>query len=184
MNYFFEFSLHRRLNVLKNILSNCFGKIIQMRLVVFWISMNCIVKYYKLKPIAHKCCYQQRNEKKFVKCQFPICKLFYQSVKSFILLWWKMHFITSYPILGTTFFTNKSTLHWLQRIAKCAYNNAEFQFISWSHELISQKMYFYKRFWPVELKTQQVAFEFQFDTIFFKTFSLWLLINPEKYFLN
>ena len=155
-----------------------------MRQVVFWIFMNCIVKYYKLKPIAHKCCYQQRNEKKFVKCQFPICKLFYQSVKSFILLWWKMHFITSYPILGTTFFTNKSTLHWLQRIAKCAYNNAEFQFISWSHELISQKMYFYKRFWPVELKTQQVAFEFQFDTIFFKTFSLWLLINPEKYFLN
>ena len=90
-------------------------------LVVFWISMNCNVKYYKLKPIAQRCCYQQRNEKKFVKCQFPICKLFYQSVKSFILLWWKMHFITSYPILGTTFLTNKSTLHWLQRNAKCAY---------------------------------------------------------------
>ena len=83
--------------------------------------MNCVVKCYKLTPIAQKCCYQQRNEKKFAKCQFPICKLFYQSVKSFILLWWKMHFITSYPILGTTFLTNKSTLHWLQRNAKCAY---------------------------------------------------------------
>ena len=33
-----------------------------------------------------------------------------------------------------------------------------------------QKISFHKRFWPVEFKTQQVAFEFQFDRIFFKTF--------------
>ena len=64
------------------------------------------------------------------------------------------------------------------------FNNAEFQFIPWSHEVISQKIYFHKRFWPVEFKTQQVAFKFQFDTIFFKTLSLWFLINSEKYFLN
>ena len=160
---------------MKNILSNCLGKWFQIQLVALWIALLNVTTC-KLNPIAHKCCYQQRNEKKFAKCQFPICKLFYQSVKSFILLWWKMHFITSYPILGTTFFTNKSTLHWLQRNAKCVYNNPEFQFIPLPHEYIvwiTQKIYFHKRFWPVGFKTQQVAFEFQFDMTFFKTFSLW-----------
>ena len=136
-----------------------------MQIVVLWIALLNVTTC-KLNPIAHKCCYQQRNEKKFAKCQFPICKLFYQSVKSFILLWWKMHFITSYPILGTTFFTNKSTLHWLQRNAKCVYNN---EYIV----RITQKISFHKSLWPVGFKTQQVAFEFQFDMTFFKTFSLW-----------